>query len=274
MGHRQRLPLTLGHLLWHHYRCAKIVIKFVPTNCFPMTRLRKPHMSIHKGSLSISRYRLVCPEKKILDASLENSWRKYQFENIPGGEKRVTEIKAGWVLPNELADSEEHEYGYWDKSHLKLSSGYLHRLRIERRRVPGEFFQLEFKKRLLQAQDHPDFTSKKVSLQNKKEIRENLKQELIERCLPQISHIDAYQSDNNKLYVFTRAKANLEIFETFFRKSFLEDTGSVMIPLTPINMGLSEKEWKGVPDQDASLGATIKHIRQIVPALMCPQPSM
>ncbi|MDD9951392.1 MAG: hypothetical protein OXT67_07480 [Zetaproteobacteria bacterium] len=229
-------------------------------------------MSVGKGTLSVTRYRLMAPEAAELHQNRDLTWQKYQFENLSEGKNTAVEIRAGWVLPRELADNDDHEFGYWDFSHLRLSQGSFLRLRIERRRIPHEFFQIEFKKRLRTLTESTNESkTKKLSMQRKKEEREMLKDELLARALPQVSHIDAYWSDREILYVYSKAKANLEIFETFFRKSFIHSPGGVMIPLTPINMGFNQHDWEEISHDQAHMGNVLSQVRKIVPTQMSPQ---
>lgn len=199
-------------------------------------------MGIVSGSLSISRYRILSKNplsQKILNKNLQ----KYVGNDLLSeGVKK--ELEAAWVMPSgTIAAGEERDGDYWDLADCELGENILLKLRIEKRKVPGELLNLVAKKEIAQISDS---RGKRVSKPEQKEIKELIKEELTGQALPQVSYIDVvWKPEEKEVWLLSTAKTTRTIFEELFIKTFLEKGESTIVPIGAPLLGLSENDWEG-----------------------------
>ncbi|MFK7827799.1 MAG: recombination-associated protein RdgC [Oligoflexales bacterium] len=196
-------------------------------------------MGLIKGSISLCRYRLVGDNNFSLE-KLNNKFRQYQSGLLGTGSDSSKEMRAGWVMPSGLTPDEERYGDYWDLSDCEVDEGYLLRIRIERKKIPSEFFQVMLRQKLDQINLERD---KPLGKNARKIISDELKESLLAKALPTISYIDAYWRSDGLVTLFSTAKKNKEIFEDFFVKSFAKTIGSALVPLAPPLLGLTTSQW-------------------------------
>lgn len=217
-----------------------------------MKKLKKKGLALGliKGSISLCRYRLVGENKFSLE-KLNNQFRKYQSGLLELGNGSAKEMRAGWVMPSGL-DIEEERYGdYWDLSDCEVDEGYLLRLRIERKKIPTEYFQIMLRQKLDQINLERD---KPLGKNARKIVSDELKENLLSKALPVISYIDAYWRTDGLVTLFSTAKKNKEIFEDFFIKTIAITMGSALVPLAPPLLGLSAGQWELSEKTESFLG--------------------
>ena len=206
-------------------------------------------MGIIKGSITLSRYRLV-GEKLKSHKQIDKHLEKFKSPpiKINGTPK---ELRVGWVLPDSIYQVDERMGNHWSLSDCYINDGYLLRVRVVRRKVPSELLQVLLKQKLL----NKSYAKKKI-----KEVKDELHDTLLNQSLPTITYIDAFWSENGSIHVFTSSKKNREIFEDLFRKTFAAPLNSSLVPMSPPLMGMSSLNWgKATP--------TNKYIKSIEPIL-------
>lgn len=199
-------------------------------------------MSLAKSSFSMTRYKLMGGRKKIGLSDLNQMVLSRQAKNI-----KITgvykDLNYGWVRPIELADESVAESRNWDMSDCRVADGYLLRLRIEKRKVPSGLMQLVLRERIMQRESKRE---NPLSRSEKREIKEQVKVELTEHCLPTLTYVDAYWNDEKKhLILFSTSKAQQDLFEEIFRDSFLTPLKMSMIRVLPPILGLVDDEGEG-----------------------------
>ncbi|NRA43818.1 MAG: recombination-associated protein RdgC [Oligoflexales bacterium] len=183
---------------------------------------------------------------------LNNRFRKYQSGLLGTEDSSPKEMRAGWVMPSRLQAEEERYGDYWDLSDCEVDEGYLLRLRIERKKIPSEFFQIMLRQKLDQINSERD---KPLGKNARKIVSDELKESLLAKALPAISYIDAYwRTTDGLVTLFSTAKKNKEIFEDFFIKSFAKTVGSTLVPLAPPLLGLTANQWDLTENTEAFLG--------------------
>lgn len=197
-------------------------------------------LGIFKGTLALCRFRIV--GLKNLDLNkINKNLQRFQSSSLKlsGSPK---ELNAGWVLPSGIYDEEEKRLGdYWDLSDCEVDEGYFLRLRLERRKVPVELFQIIYKQEL---DKKIKKTGKTPLRQEQKQLREDIKEDLLSQALPSISYIDAYWRNDGLVTMYSTAKKNVEIFMDYFSKAFTKPLGGHLLPISPPLLALSAREWK------------------------------
>lgn len=224
-------------------------------NCF---NLRGSPLSLFSGSVSLKRYRIVGGKTFPL-ADLNASLRRYVSDEIAlDGIKR--EEHCGWVLP--LASEEDEDDllagNYWDLTHCRFADGYLLRMRMERRKVSSELMQMVLRARLNEANRD---SKTALTREERRELRENLKIELTQKALPQISYADAYWKEDGTVLLFSTAKRTSILFEDLFSKTFCGLMEGILLPLEPVMFAMTDREWS----DEAQLTLKMETVSRLVP---------
>ena len=126
-------------------------------------------------------------------------------------------------------------------SHTQVEDGFVLRMRIERRSVPAQLLQLIYRDRFFAVQAK---TGKTPGPKERRELKDQVREELMGRALPAISYVDAYWRDKEgELQVFSTGKKARQLFETLFTKTFSDHLGQTLIRIAPPLLGLSESDW-------------------------------
>ena len=216
-------------------------------------------MGIVNGSMSISRYRILGDSSfpiKALNQNLQNFVGGDLLEN---GLKK--EVIARWVIPSgTLASTEDRQGDYWDLSDCEIDGDYLLRLRIEKRKVPGELLNLMAKKEIARLSEEK---GTRLPRPVQKEIKDQLKTELIGQSLPQVSYIDVvWKWEEREVWLLSTAKNTMAQFEDLFQKTFLNKMGSSMIKIAAPLLGFADSEWSGQDQNRLDL------LGQVTPSLV------
>jgi hypothetical protein len=199
-------------------------------------------LGIISGSLSISRYRILG------DLGLSLKKLNEHLQNFVGGdlleESLRKEHKASWVMPSgTIAATEDRDGDYWDLADCELEENYLLKMRIEKRKVPGELLNHVAKKEITKLSDQ---RGKRLSRPEQKELKEMLKEELTTKALPQVSYIDVvWKHSENEVWLLSTAKNTRVLFEELFSKTFFKNAEANLIAIEPPLLGLSDDEWNG-----------------------------
>jgi len=199
-------------------------------------------LGIHSGSVAITRYRVLGLKKKISLDEVGANISSFQARSLRlNGVKR--ELVAGWVRPAAAIEDAISESDHWELSDCHVEGQIVLRLRVERRVVPGQLMQLVLRERLVKKEKQ---RSKPISRIEKKEISEQLKEELIDKALPHISYVDAcWDWQTSELLLFSTSTRYRSLFEELFRKSFCQHLELNLVKVDPPLLGLSEKQWQG-----------------------------
>ena len=204
-------------------------------------------MGIQGGSLSLCRYRLLGGASRPNKLSELNSLLEpYKAEPLLLQGKGKEE-EYGWVRPVGLDNLNPPPEASWDLSHAQLDDGFLLRMRLLRRKVPASLLQLVYRQRFFA---HEEKTGRAPPPKERRNLRDSIKIELLERALPTIAHVDAFWRDRDgELLVFSVSKKSTEIFERLFTTSFAGPLGLTLVRIEPPLLGLS---LAALDDKDAT----------------------
>lgn len=197
-------------------------------------------MSLFKGGLTLTRYRVVGGKKHYKFADLDehlshNGARPVRLKGVQ------RPLLAGWVRP--LGDEPISEDEGWSMSDARVEDGYLLRLRVEKRKVPASLVSLVVRKR----QEKRERTKERsLSRTERKDLIETVRTELMDQCLPTISYMDAYWDEGRReVIVFQTGRTMLALFEQLFHKTFGEPLGIHLMRVTPPLAALTDEDWTG-----------------------------
>ena len=175
-------------------------------------------MSIYQGGFSVSRFKLIGDYKGNI-SELDEAIRKNRLKPFKLGQSVRKEIQYGWVQASVPGDESEDNGDQWSISDGQLADSFLLRMRIDKRMIPRALLQNLYTDALKKGENQSK--SGRLSRQDKKQILQDLKEELLGVSLPNMSFLDGlWKVDENLLYVFTTGKRNLALFEDLFRKTF------------------------------------------------------
>lgn len=216
-------------------------------------------LGIQGGSLSLCRYRLLGAGTRRKLSELNSLIAKHSLGPVLlKGTGR--EEEAGWVRPVGLDKLNLPPNAPWDLSSAELEEGFLLRLRILRRQVPGPLLQLVYRQRFF---EHEEKTGKAPGPKERRDLRDSIKAELLARALPSITHIDAFWRDaQGELLVFSTSAKALEIFERLFGETFAKPLGQTLVRIEPPLLGLPFTSWA---DEDEAQTA-LRQLAQTAPA--------
>lgn len=208
-------------------------------------------MGLASGAMSMTRYKVLGLSKPSL-TDLNQGIAPFKAKPLSLEGNQKPEI-AYWVLPN-LPDL-EREGDYWDMSDCQTEGGYVMRIRIEKRSVPGELLKSLHKEHL---QALAKTLERRPSRVESRQAKEQLKEELLGKALPTIRFIDLFWSEQtDEITVFTTSKNSCSVFEHIFRKSILTPLGGELVCLVPPLFGLDEMDWKGHSQRAESIGRLV-----------------
>lgn len=198
-------------------------------------------MGLHSGSVTLTRYRLLGAKNFSL-TDLNQELPRYQAKKIKLGGVRVAE-KALWSMPISPEVEDIPIDGHWDMSHCQFDNGFILRMRIEKRNVSSELAALIYRGRL----DDLEHSKKRpLGRKEKRELKEEIKIELLEKSLPNISYTDIYwDAADQQIILFTASKKIQTLFEELFKKTFSDPLNTMLVKIEPPLLGLSVQEWTG-----------------------------
>jgi DNA recombination-dependent growth factor C len=209
-------------------------------------------VSLQNGSFSLTRYQVLGRKKRLSVAELNQKLHGFQARPI-ALQSATREIDYGWVLPDnpELEDFPERE-GSWDISDCLYEEGVLLRLRIERRAVPGQLLQEIAKQRWSARQ--PQQESEEPQRVMKKQVLDEVKDELLRMSLPSISYVDVFWKDQeDRIYLFSQSKMAREAFEDLFEKTFGRPHKLGLFRLLPPLLGITAESFQNPAEQSEYL---------------------
>ncbi|WP_176736412.1 recombination-associated protein RdgC [Oligoflexus tunisiensis] len=209
-------------------------------------------MSLQNGSFSLTRYQVLGRKKRLSVAEMNQKLHGFQARPI-SLQTAAREIDYGWVLPDnpELEDFIERQTA-WDISDCLYEDGVLLRLRIERRSVPGQLLQEIVKQRWSERDNQQD--SEEPSRVLKKQVVDEVKEELLRMSLPSVSYVDAFWKDQeDRIYLFSQSKMAREAFEDLFGKTFGKPHKLGLFQLVPPLLGIHPEAWQNPAEQNEYL---------------------
>ncbi len=216
-------------------------------------------MGFQNGSFSLTRYRVLGREKRLSIAALNSKFATYQAGPLKL-QNSTRELDYSWVLPeNPELDDRKATEDAWTLSDCLFEDGILLRVRIEKRSVPTQLLNIVSKRRWLDTQAQRDDQEPERVL--KKQIVDEVKDELLRMSLPSLSYLDAFWKDQEDvIYLFSQGKSARECFEDLFRKTFGQAHNLTLIRILPPVMGLDV--WDGGDSE------ILEKIRQTLPGGM------
>ena len=208
-----------------------------------MTLERAKVLGIQQGSVALSRYLLLGDGRRPSLSRLNDLFAPYQAAPVSLEGVRKEEI-CGWVRPVGIEGVKvdlppDH---VWDLSDCQIDDGLLLRLRIERRKVPAPLLQLIYKQRFF---DISAKTGKTPGPKERRDLRDEVKAELMARALPALSYVDAFWRDGSgELMLFSTSKKARTLFEGLFGATFAEPLQLQLVPLEPPLIGLKHADWQ------------------------------
>lgn len=174
-------------------------------------------MSLYSGSLGYKKYFVIGVDQTFSIAEIDRLQKPFRFSS----KKLSIAVQAefcGWVQPasDDMADTTHSSH--WSASDGQIAHGWTLRMCCVRRKVPSLFLKMTVEERLNQ------MTKKELeglTRSSRKELKDQIQQELLAQALPQFSYVDAvWRDQTQELYVFTNSKSQISRFESIFMKSF------------------------------------------------------
>lgn len=215
-------------------------------------------MGIYSGSVSLSRYKLVGGKRPTLEL-VNRKLKSYQAKEIRL-EGQTKEEKVGWVVPltAELETDERHGT-YWDMSDCQHGDGFMLRLRLERKKISSELHRIlydqKFRQLMISSGESP-------SRNKQKELKEEIKQELLAQCLPVISYVDAYWRTDGQVLLFSTAKKTMSLFEELFAATFAKPLSGHLIKIGPPLLGFANLP----KDKDEQFIQILEEVEHLLPS--------
>jgi DNA recombination-dependent growth factor C len=199
------------------------------------------------GSFSLTRYRVLGRERRLSIGELNKTFASFQA-GILKLQNATHELEYGWALPeNPELDNRAELEDTWSLSDCLFEEGILLRVRLEKRAVPQALVNLVAKKRWLEVKAE-EAAAKAEERVQKKQIVDEVKDELLRMALPSVSYLDAFWKDQEDVvYLFSQGKSARESFEDLFRKSFGTSHNLTLIRILPPVLGLDV--WSGGDQQ-------------------------
>ena len=219
-------------------------------------------MGIQKGRLTLSRYRVIGRQGRLSLSDLNKKFargRAAPVEDHTG----FREIRYGWILPDWTeAWGSEPDTRHWDMSHCRVEQGFLLRMRLDRRKIPGAYLQEIFRSRVAGLTRS---SGKAPGRREKKAILENLKEELIQATLPTITTADVFwQDDRDEIVLMSGSQAVRDAFSDLFRKTFGEHLNLSLVPIMPPLLGIR------APDPGGKEPERYRKLHESTPAVFHP----
>tara|TARA_B100001094_G_scaffold332160_1_gene403082 strand:- start:816 stop:1469 length:654 start_codon:yes stop_codon:yes gene_type:complete len=191
-------------------------------------------LSLLSGRATITRYRLLGERK---NWTLERLSKLISLQKVPAlSIKRPIEVQYGWDIP--AIETEITSGGHWDMSHCRLENDYVLRIRIDKKNVPASLIAELYRQELDSRGDD------KLSKDQKDELLESLRYELLQQALPQIKHLDVlWQVERDQVLLFSAGTGDREIFTQLFTRTFSDILGLSLVQLSPPLMSLPPKDW-------------------------------
>lgn len=199
-------------------------------------------LGLVQGSMSICRYRLLGAGSRANLSILNERLQLYLAGPLDlDGKSPAKEEKIGWVRPLGIDSVQLPHNAPWDMSHALVDDGFILRMRIERRSVPAQLLQLIYKDRFFAIESQ---TGKPPGPKERRDLKDQIRGELMVRALPAVSHVEAFWRDKEgELQLFSTGKRARELFETLFTKTFADPLGQTLVRIAPPLLGLSSADW-------------------------------
>ena len=213
-------------------------------------------MSLLSGRATLTRYRLLGERK---NWTLERLNKLLAPEKAPAlAIQRPVEVQYGWDIPS--IESEVSAGGHWDMSHCQLEDDYVLRIRIDRKKVPSSLLA-ELYRQELEARE-----KEKLSKEDKDEVLDGLRFQLLKQALPQIKYIDViWQPKKDQVLLFSGGTGDRDLFVQLFRRTFAKELGLTLVQIIPPLMGLTDDDWED-PENEICEG-----LKNVLPSLYHPQ---
>lgn len=202
-------------------------------------------MSIQQGTFSVTRYRIIGRTKNISLGNLNQEFGRLRLKPFRLRPSR-RELHFGWDYPSVASGSKAPHEG-WDLSDCRGEDGIWLRVRIEKRKLSSQLLQLVVQGRIDSEQKKRK--DKPIGRKHQKAILDEVREELMNQSLPNLSFFDAYWQDQaDQIYLFTTSKSSCAIFEDLFRETFGKPLDLSIVKLVPPLLGLTRNEWRDSSD--------------------------
>lgn len=197
-------------------------------------------MSIHGGTFSLSRYRVLGRRRSLNFSDLGANFKNRQLKPFRM-HSSAKELVFGWDFPHEIYEEVDRPK-VWDIADCRFDEGIWLKVRIEKRAVPKQLLSLMFQQKLQQETQRRQ--GKAPGRNWRKSHLDALKEELLQQSLPSISFFEAYWRDGrDEISLFTGNKTHHGMFLDLFQESFGKPLGLSLVPYRAPLMGFNKAEW-------------------------------
>lgn len=219
-------------------------------------------MSIYQGSFAVTRYRILGGKKHYKYDELNQCLQPHQAKplRLKGVQRPLI---MGWVRPPAIMEEGIAADDPWDMADCRVEEGFALRLRLEKRQLPSAVVQTLYQKRL--DQKTRSRKDRQTSSAERKELLQEVKDELLDQCLPAISYVDGFwHEDEQELWVFTTARSRLAAFEEFFYKTFAQPLGLSLMRVSLPSLAMQSPNWS----EDVSKNKSFHQVQQTLPMVL------
>ena len=199
-------------------------------------------MTLQNGTFSLTRYRVLGRSRRFTVAEFNQKFSGFQARpiNLKG---HAHELSFGWVAPhNPEMDPEDPIREHWDISDCLYEDGILLRFRIERRTVSAILLQEMVRQRW--ASLDPQLGGDDPQRLRKKQVIDEVRDELLSMSLPSMSFVDLFWQDQDDcIYLFSQSKMAIQGFEELFQKTFGQPLKLSLFRLIPPLLGIAPEVW-------------------------------
>ena len=225
------------------------------------------------GALSLSRFDIHFEKRRPTHSwsQLNKLLDPWKAPPVSLERKLAPEI-AGWVFPSGskalamMADEDLPPDHPWDLEMCSVQGVTLLRLRIEKRQVPNQLLQELYRHEIYQ---HVAKFGQNPKPAEKKQIKQDLQNQLTRRALPSIQYVDGlWFIDDQKLWVMSTGKRQRDVFKDYFTKTFLAPLQGVALETTAPLMALKNLTDPADSEQSTLASETLKLLSSTVPVSM------
>ena len=169
-------------------------------------------MGFLSGSVALTRFRLVEPAPAELWPQVASKLKQYAFQDI---DDVPAERAWGWVNFDDLLDNR------WEESPPEKGEYLCFSLRLDTRRIPPAVLKKHYLLALREEKKKQDDASRFISRERRKELREIVKQRLLQKCLPIPAEFNVvWNTASGTVYFASTQEKMIHLFSEYFSLTF------------------------------------------------------
>ncbi|CAM2059024.1 Recombination-associated protein RdgC [Desulfovibrionales bacterium] len=184
-------------------------------------------MGILTTNVTLTRYHIVEAVPDALWTEIPSRLKRFAFKDI---DQTVDERSVGWTSFDNMLDT------YWHETQPEKGEFLALALRLETRRLSPAIYKKHLQIKQKAAEDELKKSGRKfLSHDQKKELREQVRLQLISRCLPVPAIFDVVWNTKENIVYFSSANSKaISLFTEYFTATFELH----LDPLTPYSLTL------------------------------------